>query len=96
MPKMLFVASLAAFVSHGPGTAQQPLPEIVVSYADLDLASPKGVATLDRRIAQAVKDACPSRGGVRELWRLREIAQCRDAQAANVAPIRKAVLAGAG
>lgn len=95
MPKMLIVAGVAAFVSSVPGAAHENGREIVVSYADIDLASPRGVATFDRRLAQAVKDACPS-GGVRELWRLREIAACRSAQTANVTRIRDAVLARAG
>jgi len=52
----LTTATLAA----SPSIAQAPAsPErLVVSYADLDLSSRTGVATLNRRILTAVQTAC--------------------------------------
>ena len=50
----------AATLAASPSIAQAPAsPErVVVSYADLDLSSPAGVATLNRRILSAVQAAC--------------------------------------
>jgi UrcA family protein len=52
-------ATLSAPLATSPTAAQAPAAErVVVSYADLDLASPAGVATLDRRILSAAQTAC--------------------------------------
>ena len=41
----------------------------IVRYGDLDLTSPAGIATLDRRIAQAVLRVCSDGdAGVRARW----------------------------
>ncbi len=95
MPKTLFLAALLAAALSGTASARDRLPDVRVSYADLDLASAAGVATLDRRLARAAEAACPSRDGVREMTRLRTIALCRAAKAAEVAPLRAAAIARA-
>ena len=53
-------ATLTATLAASPSIAQAPAsPErVVVSYADLDLSSQAGVATLNRRILTAVQAAC--------------------------------------
>ena len=59
--KILHIAAaLAATLTATPSIAQAPAsPErVVVSYADLDLSSPAGIATLNRRILSAVQAAC--------------------------------------
>lgn len=50
-PLVLGAASIAA-----PAAAEEL--SVVVKYGDLDLASPAGKATLDRRIAAAVEKVC--------------------------------------
>jgi len=50
--------------AHAAGLPDDPSPRVEVSYADLDLATPKGHAALDRRIARAANQVCegqPSR-----------------------------------
>jgi UrcA family protein len=64
MKTFTILAALAAILSAplaaAPAAAQAPISaeRIVVSYADLDLASPAGIATLNRRILTAVQIAC--------------------------------------
>ena len=53
-----FAATLSASLAT-PAAAQAPASaQLTISYADLDLASRSGVATLNRRILTAVRDAC--------------------------------------
>ena len=54
-----FAATLSASLAT-PAAAQAPAAsaQLTISYADLDLASRSGVATLNRRILTAVQDAC--------------------------------------
>ena len=59
--KTLSLAALAATLFVAPAMAQQPAGDYrthVVSYADLDLGTAKGVTTLDRRIRTAVREVC--------------------------------------
>lgn len=53
-------ASLAATLASAPAAAQAPAaPErVVVRYADLDLSSRAGIATLNRRVLTAVDETC--------------------------------------
>jgi len=55
-----FAASLVATLVSAPVAAQVPAaPErVVVRYADLDLSSRDGIATLNRRVLTAVEEAC--------------------------------------
>jgi UrcA family protein len=53
----ILAAAAAAFVS-APASSQEAPSNIVVHYADLDLATRAGAATLDRRISAAVRWAC--------------------------------------
>jgi len=48
---LIAVAAVPQFVAAQPQS-------MAVAYADLDLASPAGRATLDRRISQAVRTIC--------------------------------------
>jgi UrcA family protein len=50
----LLAASFLTLAIAAPGVAQTPeTPSVIVSYGDLDLTSPEGSATLDRRIEAA-------------------------------------------
>ena len=50
------IAALAATGLAAPATAEEQ--SVVVSYADLNVASPAGAQALDRRIAAAVEKVC--------------------------------------
>jgi UrcA family protein len=56
----VFAATLSGSLATSPASAQSPASggRVVVSYADLDLASQAGVARLNRRILTAVQAAC--------------------------------------
>lgn len=97
LKKYLQAAALAAAVlASVPAMAQaDDLPDVRVYYGDLDLTDAAAVKTLDRRLAHAVKAACPSDNGVREMSQLRTIALCRTAKQAEIAPLRQAALAAA-
>lgn len=65
MFKPLFTATAAVLVlAIVPVKAQADETERRVSFADLDLATPDGQATLDRRLTIAVKHVCTVRGRV--------------------------------
>lgn len=62
MIKNLVLATLATttlFTLAVPAQANEA-PRRTVSYADLDLASEAGRATLDRRVKIAVRSVCPA------------------------------------
>lgn len=55
---LAFAATGAAMLAT-PASAQPPAgATVAVSYADLDLTTPAGIRTLDRRILSAVRQAC--------------------------------------
>lgn len=71
----LTVATLApaAFAQEeGPATS-------VVSYADLDLATPAGRAALERRVERAVEHVCPARPLPTELDKRADYVACHRA-----------------
>jgi len=58
--KSLFAVSLAAValaLTASPTSAQE-VRQLVVSYADLDLSTDRGVRILDRRLRAAAVEAC--------------------------------------
>jgi UrcA family protein len=97
LKKILQAAALAAAVlASVPGMAAETAPaQVKVYYGDLDLSDQVGIQTLDRRLARAIKDVCPSDNGVREMSRLRTISLCRTAKQAEIAPVRASVIAAA-
>ena len=96
LKKILQAAALAAAVlASVPGMAAETAPQVRVYYGDLDLTGQAGIQKLDRRLASAIRDVCPSDNGVREMSRLRTIALCRAAKQAEIAPVRQSVLAAA-
>jgi len=77
------VAVLAACLLAGPlGVAQaapaRDVPQVVVSYGDLDLSSSDGVRELYRRIAAAAGEVCPY-ADARELGQVAVNRACRNA-----------------
>lgn len=56
--KLFHIAISLMALAPVPALAQQAVPSVAVSYADLDLHSDAGVKTLDRRLADAVRTIC--------------------------------------
>lgn len=77
---ILLPVLLTASVAFGGNSAQAEPADGVrtesVSYGDLDLTSPSGIRTLDRRISQAITRVC-DRGDVRDLTSMSEERRCR-------------------
>jgi UrcA family protein len=79
-------------VTAAPALAVSPEASArTVSYADLNLATPAGVAALHHRIAAAVETVCGSYNGVVTLAETVEIDKCR-AAAQSAADQRVAVI----
>lgn len=95
MHKFLMAAALGVAGLPGLALAQDTLPDVAVSYADLDLSTSEGVATLDRRLNRAVQAACPSDKGVSDLALRREVMTCRAMKKQQVASLRSDALAQA-
>ncbi len=76
MLKTVLMAGLAlAGVATIPAHADE-VRTVQVRYADLDLAHPEGVRTLNTRIAAATAAVCPASDG-RNLSEAMEAAHCR-------------------
>lgn len=60
-------------------------PRARVSYAGLDLATPEGLRILEQRVNAAIDDVCRGHEG-RELWRRRDLRECREEAIAGVTP----------
>lgn len=82
--KKIALSVLAAVLL--PGAAQAAEVETVtvaVSYADLDLTTEAGQATLDARIGAAVKEVCAKPDVTRNLKAMTAWADCRKSAAAS-------------
>lgn len=92
----LFASSLLVLLAlpamSTPALAQDNAPPVHVVYRDLNLASPQGIAMLDRRLDQAADRAC-SALSPDTLKRRSEFAACRKAKLLEAAPQRERVLA---
>ena len=89
IPAALLAASLSAPVSAQSATSQR------VAYADLDLASPAGVRTLDARLKSAIAKACGDDFALHASAEAAEIRRCKAVLKSQVAASRAAVLATA-
>ena len=84
----IFLASVLTAGSILAGTASPAFaaaPEAqtrIVRYADLNLDSAAGRATLDRRIGRAVRAVCGS-AAIQDLNALRQVELCRDQTSAG-------------
>ncbi|MFM9976675.1 MAG: UrcA family protein [Sphingomonadaceae bacterium] len=56
-----------------------------VSYADLDIMTKAGAATLDRRIARAIRDVC-GENSMRDVSQMRREQRCRRSAESAVRP----------
>ena len=96
MPKTVLLAACVAALVPTSAFAQDKMPDVAVSYSDLDLAKPADVKRFDQRIAAAVKAACPSDWGDISLRNRRMIEACLAEKRNEVAPLRAVALAKAG
>jgi UrcA family protein len=93
----LMAAAAICAAAAAPALAQEAdvaAPQRSVSYADLNLSSPAGVATLDRRIDMAVTLVCAS-ADLRDLRAWEAIDHCRAEARSKVELTRNALLASA-
>jgi UrcA family protein len=89
----LLAASLATAIA--PAAAQQqPVRSVAVSYADLDLRSDAGRATLDHRLRIAIRDVCGQASSA-DLAGQNAVADCRRSLGGQVAAQREAAFAAA-
>lgn len=95
MSKLLLAAALGLSALPATVSAQAYAPDIHVAYADLDLSSPAGVATLDRRIAKAAATLCETIPHTTALWQ-QAVDRCRKTLTTHVEPQRQQVLAARG
>jgi len=96
MLKISLIAAAAIIAAAAPAFAQEQAdaPQRTVSYADLDLTSPAGIAALDQRLETAVNQVC-NRDGVRDLSVWMATQQCRDKARSQLRPTRDALVAAA-
>jgi UrcA family protein len=96
MQILLNVAAATAALFATPAFAgnAEPTPTQIIRFADLDLASPAGVATLDRRIRTAIEAACGPASDVDPAGQNR-VRACRSAAAAEVQALRNRAIAAA-
>lgn len=78
MKTILTLALAAVAFAASPALAQDAAApgRLVVSYADLDLSTARGAATLDRRIRNAVQTACGPTSAA-DLQGTNRVYQCR-------------------
>lgn len=74
----LAISLLAGSLGVAYAAPAQDLPQVVVSYGDLDLSSSEGVHKLYERIASAASQVCPY-PNARELGQAMVNRSCRDA-----------------
>lgn len=91
-PTALFSA-IAIALAAVPVAANAETMSVKVSYADLNLASPAGVAQFDRRIAHAVTTICGVEKSTDDNWP--QVRKCRRDALASTLPQRSQALAAA-
>jgi UrcA family protein len=77
----MIAATMPAFA--GSDGSFRDLPRLVVSYADINLATQSGAETMLRRIFVAAKQVCGDRSGIRDIVERREIRFCVRVASAN-------------
>ena len=90
MTKFLRLSLLLAAFASTPALAGQDAPaerRVIVSTADLNLASPRGQIALDRRLVHAVIEACGSTSDA-DLAGQNEIRRCREETSSRIAARR--------
>jgi len=75
---VLAISLLAGSLGVAHAAPAQDLPQVVVSYGDLDLSSGDGVRELYNRIASAAREVCPY-ANAREIGQMALNRACRNA-----------------
>ncbi|SFS01192.1 UrcA family protein [Sphingomonas jatrophae] len=91
---MLVPVALVAAAANAAPAADSEGVSRTVSYADLDLSSQKGAATLERRIRLAANSICGA-GQRAPISMMAKANECRDAAIASAEPQVQIVLAQA-
>jgi UrcA family protein len=97
MLKISLIAAAALCAAGAPAFAQELDADIVqrtVSYADLDLSSPAGVAAFDQRIDAAVTQVCGRVEGY-DLTARRKMENCQRDARSKIEATRNALVASA-
>jgi UrcA family protein len=97
MLKISLIAAAALVAAAAPAFAQDAVSDIVernVSYADLDLSAPAGVAALDQRIDTAVTQVC-GRADLHDLGAWKAMQQCRADARSKIEQTRNTLVASA-
>jgi len=81
--RILFTAAALSVAAAMPAFAQAVPASRTIGYTDLDLASHKGRAAMDRRIGAAIEEVCGSYAGARS-DEIRAIDRCRAAARTGV------------
>jgi UrcA family protein len=87
MTKILRISLLLSALASTPALAAPDAPverRVVVSTADLNLASARGQSTLTRRLAHAVVEACGTASDA-DLAGQNQVRRCRDEASSRVA-----------
>lgn len=92
MVKGMICAASLLLAMPGTAFAEQKLPDVAVSYGDLDLTKPEDIRLFDRRLSWAIMSACPEDRGV---GRRNAVRACRAAKREEVAVLRTRALAAA-
>lgn len=93
----MIAGTMPAFA--GSSSSFVEFPRVVVSYADINLATQSGAEIMLRRIFLAAKQVCGDRAGIRDTAERREIRFCLRVASANAvkeinAPMLTAVFEG--
>ena len=95
--KILNIAALglasALALLPAPAVARDAAPVVRISTADLNLATEAGLRTLDRRLAQAVREVCSDRAADTQLARQLSVKRCIAETSKDLAAQRARVLA---
>jgi UrcA family protein len=73
--------------------AHEVLPEVRVTYADLDLRTEAGVKKLDKRLVRAARAVCDDSFSMGDLGRKTAAWRCAEAKIRELRPQRNRILA---
>lgn len=93
MKIFIAVATAISFVAVPASAASKPVPQVGVSFDDLDLTKPVDLERLERRIDHAVRKVCAT--GMRGVAARQHELNCREVALAAVEEPKRMVIANA-